>query len=48
MATINMISYVTGGSLGSFDNWVVPCPTEVESYKTQMFLTVVETLTTKH
>lgn len=36
VALVNMISYVTNIFIGSYDLWVVPNPSEVESYGATM------------
>jgi hypothetical protein len=42
VAHINMISYITNGSLKCVDPWVVKTPFKIESYEAQMFLTMVD------
>jgi hypothetical protein len=42
IALINMISYVVSTSLGSYDPWVLPHPSEVDSYGATMPLSPVE------
>ena len=40
---IHMISLITGGSLGSFDPWVVPRPLEIKLYGENMSFSAFKT-----
>jgi hypothetical protein len=42
IALVNMTSSITSRSLGSCDPWVIPHPSEVESYKATMSLSLAE------
>ena len=39
---IHMVSLITNGSLGSYDPWVVPRPSDIESYEVDMALIPIE------